>query len=314
MLKLNELFKGKKFDKKVRFNQIVDEWLEGKKLLVKESTYCKYKYSINQYIMPTFDNMKLKQLQKYNFNNFITELMVELSSKTVRDIVCILKSLLYYANDEYKCNISIGKITIPKLVKNKINILTKREIKKLEKYCIAEDDPKSIGIVISLNTGLRIGEICALKWKNINLEKKQLYVKNILQRVYDKSQNKSKIIIDSPKTENSERVIPISNKLYEILKNCKKNYKDEDFFLTGDSEKYIEPRNYLKHFKTVLEKCRIKSYRFHILRHTFATNCVEVGMDVKNLSEMLGHSSVEITLNKYVHSNYNVQKKYLEKL
>src|SRR5699024_12429566 len=102
--------------------------------------------------------------------------------------------------------------------------------------------------------------------------------------------------------------------LYEIIKTIKSKYKDDNFFLTGSSEKFTEPRNYQKYFKNVLRKCRIKSYKFHTLRHTFASNCIEVGMDVKSLSEMLGHSSVEITLNKYVHSNYKLQKKYLEKL
>lgn len=135
-----------------------------------------------------------------------------------------------------------------------------------------------------------------------------------MQRVYDNEQKKTKIIIDVPKTAKSIRQIPISNKLYEILKIIKKKYNDDDFFLTGSSQKFIEPRNYQKYFKNVLRKCRIKSYKFHTLRHTFASNCIEVGMDVKSLSEMLGHSSVEITLNKYVHSNYKMQKKYLEKL
>lgn len=305
---------GKKEDDKLKFNILVEEWLENKKISIKESTYCNYVYVINKYIIPVFDNMLIEELQNYNFNNFIIELMKELSTKTVRDILCILKSILCYANEEYDCNIKISKITSPKLVQSNVTILSNREKGRLENYCIKTNTLKSMGIVICLNTGIRIGELCALKWKNIDLDKKILYVNHTLQRVYDKKQKKTKIIIDVPKTAKSIRQIPISNKLYEILKAIKNKYNDDNFFLTGSSEKFIEPRNYQKYFKDILKKCRIKSYKFHTLRHTFASNCIEVGMDVKSLSEMLGHSSVEITLNKYVHSSYKLQKKYLEKL
>ena len=304
----------KKEDDKLKFNILVEEWLENKKISIKESTYCNYVYVINKYIIPTFDNMLIEELQNYNFNDFVIELMEELSTKTVRDILCILKAILYYANEEYDCNIKISKIKSPKLVQGNVTILSNREKGRLENYCIRVNTLKSMGILICLNIGIRIGELCALKWKNIDLDKKILYVNHTLQRVYDKKQKKTKIIIDVPKTAKSIRQIPISNKLYEILKTIKSKYKDDNFFLTGSSEKFIEPRNYQKYFKNVLRKCRIKSYKFHTLRHTFASNCIEVGMDVKSLSEMLGHSSVEITLNKYVHSNYKLQKKYLEKL
>ena len=304
----------KKEDDKLKFNILVEGWLENKKIAIKESTYCNYVYVINKYITPTFENMEIKELQNYNFNDFVMELMEELSTKTVRDILCILKAILCYANEEYDCNIKISKIKSPKLVQRNVTILSNREKGRLENYCIRVNTLKSMGILICLNTGIRIGKLCALKWNNIDLDKKILYVNNTLQRVYDKKQKKTKIIIDVPKTAKSIRQIPISNKLYEILKTIKSKYNDDNFFLTGSSEKFIEPRNYQKYFKNVLRKCRIKSYKFHTLRHTFASNCIEVGMDVKSLSEMLGHSSVEITLNKYVHSNYKLQKKYLEKL
>ena len=271
-------------------------------------------YVINKYIIAKFENILIEDLKNYNFNDFVIELMSELSTKTVRDIICILKAILCYANEEYNCNIKISKITSPKLIPGNIDIFSNKEKGRLEKYCIRVNTLKSMGILICLNTGIRIGELCALKWKEIDLDKKILYVNNTLQRVYDKTQKKTKIIIDAPKTAKSIRQIPISNKLYERLKKIKNEYNANNFFLTGSSEKFIEPRNYQKYFKNTLRKCKIKSYKFHTLRHTFASNCIEVGMDVKSLSEILGHSSVEITLNKYVHSNYKLQKKYLEKL
>ena len=217
-------------------------------------------------------------------------------------------------NEEYDANIKIKKIKSPQLIQEKVEILSNREKGRLENACIRENTLKSIGILVCLNTGLRIGEICVLKWENINLDKNILYVKKTLQRVYNKEERKTKVIIDVPKTISSIRAVPISNKLYEIIKPLKKDYKEEDFLLTGNNEKYSEPRSYQKYFKDILRKCKIKGYKFHTLRHTFSCNCIEVGMDAKSLSELLGHSKVEITLNRYVHSSYKMQKKYLEKL
>ena len=252
-----------KEDDKLIFKQIVEEWLQTKEISIKESTYLKYVYSINKYIMPTFEKFTIQELQEYNFNDFIIDSMKTLSNKTIRDILCILKSILNFANEEYDANIKIRKIKSPKLMQEKVEILSNREKGRLEHYCIRENSLKSIGILVCLNTGLRIGEICALKWENINLDKNMLYVKKTLQRIYDDKSRKTKVIIDAPKTISSIRAIPISNKLYEILKLLKKDYKDEDFFLSGDKEKYIEPRSYQKYFKDILRRCKIKGYKFH---------------------------------------------------
>lgn len=165
-----------------------------------------------------------------------------------------------------------------------------------------------------MNTGMRVGEICALKWKNIDLDNKYIYVEKTLQRVYNQQNKNSNIIIDKPKSNSSIRSIPINKKTYEVLKKMKKKFNDNDYFLSGKSNKVVEPRNYQYTFKSILRKCKLKPYKFHILRHTFATNCIEVGMDAKSLSEILGHSDVDITLGTYVHSSDKIKKKYLEKL
>lgn len=304
----------KKEDDKLDFEKISTEWLLQKKIGIKESTYAKYEYMINRYLFPNLKDMKIEELQKYNFNELVVELKEDLSAKSVRDILGILKAILYYANDEYGYNFKIKKITSPKLDIENIVIMSRREKSRLENYCIKDNSLKALGIVICLNTGLRIGEICALKWENINLNKRTLSVKNTLQRIYDDKTKKTKVIIDVPKTRKSVREIPLSTKLYELLKAIKKKYKDIDFFLTGSSQKYIEPRNYQFYFKSLLKKCKIKDYKFHQLRHFFATECISVGMDVKTLSVILGHASVDVTLNRYVHSDFKKQKKYLERL
>lgn len=300
--------------KTVRFEDIAEGWLEVKKNAIKESTYYNYVYNINKHLKPKFRRFRLGKLQKYNFNSFIEEKMKDLSPKTVREITNVLKQILRYAMEEYNCVFKINSITSPRVEIDDIRILSKREKGKLERYCIKDGSLRCMGILICLYTGLRIGEVCALKWENIDLDKKTLYVRNTLQRVYDEKRKTTKIIIDKPKTKKSIRSIPISTKLYNMLRPLKKQYQNEDFFLTGLSDKFIEPRSYQNIYKKILSDCEIKEYKFHILRHTFATQCIEVGMDVKSLSEILGHANSEVTLNRYVHSSYKAKKKFLEKL
>lgn len=312
---ITDNIKNRKNKKNITFEVLTLEWLESKKKEVKESSFANYSYTIKKYLMCEYQNDLLEILEKKDFNEYIEELNQDLKPKTVRDIVVILKSILSYANDKYNCNIKIKQIKSSKLEQEPLVILNKEEKDKLEKYCSKENSLKNIGIILCLNTGLRIGEICSLKWKNINLDKKEFYVRSTLQRIYDDNLKNTKVIIDKPKTKASIRNIPISNKIYNMIKEIQKQHNENEYFLTGSSNEYIEPRIYRTYFKKVLRKSKIKTmYRFHILRHTFASDCIGVGMDVKSLSEILGHTTVEMTLNKYVHSSYDQKKKFLEKL
>lgn len=298
--------------RKVKFKKVANEWLEYKRNCVKESTYFNYMFIIEKYLNIKFADVNIKKIS--NYNDTIKELSHRLSPKTVRDIVNVLKAILKYYEEEHNCKLNYKKIGMPKLEKNSIEILSDKEKNKIENYCIKENTLKSLGIVICLNTGLRVGEICALKWKNIDLEERNIYVKENLQRVYNPKNRCSNIVIGRPKTESSIRCVPMNKKLFLILSNIKKKYELEAFFLTGSSSKFIEPRNYQNKFKHILRKCKVKPHKFHILRHTFATNCIEVGMDIKALSEILGHSNIEITLNIYVHPSRRRKNKYLEKI
>lgn len=297
----------------IRFEEISKEWLELKKSTIKQSTYYKYAYCIEKYLKERLGYLKKKGLEKYDYNKMTNELTKELSPKTVKEILNVLKSILKYARQKYNIIVNLELITSPKVRAKEINVLSKKEIDKLEKHCLEEHTFKSLGILICLNTGLRIGEICALKWQDIDFEKKLINIRKTLQRVYT-VEKKTEIIIDSSKTESSVRAIPMSDKIYHILKELQKKQEIDSFFLTGSKFKYIEPRTYQNIFKKILKDSKVKEYNFHALRHTFATNCIKVGMDIKSLSEILGHASVDVTLNRYVHSSYEMKKKFLEKL
>lgn len=298
---------------RVKFKKLTDNWLLYKKHRIKESTYLNYNYIINTYLNEKFRKKRLNFFLNYDMNEFIDALESNLSSKTVRDIVLVLKSILKFAERKYNANFKLDLITMPTADKNELQVFNEKEVKRIEKECLKSEDIRSIGVLIAVYTGMRIGEICALKWENIDLSKRLIHVTQTLQRVYIEKK-KTKIIITPPKTKTSQRKIPIPSILYDELKLKSVNYKKEAYVLTGDENKYIEPRTFQYVYKKILESGQVKYRNFHCLRHTFATRCVRVGMDIKSLSEVLGHSDVNITLNRYVHSSYDSKKKFMEKL
>ncbi len=301
--------------KTISFNEETKDWLLFKKNSIKSSTYYRYKYLVDKYILSFFKYKSIYFFLDYDFNIYIEYLSSILSTKTVKDILSIFKSILKYIERKHNIDYKLDLVSTPKNEPNEIKILKNEEKEKLEKYCLENKDLKNLGIVICLNTGLRLGEICALTWNNIDFNEKCIIINKTIQRVY-KGKKDTSIQLDTPKTKKSIRKIPISNKIFYPLKDLKKvnNYCGDEFLLTGSKERYIEPRNYQRVFKKCLKICDIDDYNFHILRHTFATNCIKIGMDAKSLSEILGHSNVNITLNTYVHSSYNTQKKFLDKL
>lgn len=298
--------------KRKDFEVVTEEWLKYKKNTVKKSTYYNYSYSVAKYLYPSFAGKNITKIK--NYNNFIEELSDTLSPKTVRDIVTKLKEIINFYEEEHNTKLNIKKMSLPKINKKEIQILSNKEKQKLEKYCIEQNSLKSLGILICLNTGLRVGEVCALRWENVDFETRRIHVEKTIERIYSKEENKTIVIIDTPKSITSVRTIPINSKLYNILKQIRGKSKKTDFVLTGSSEHYVEPRNYQYNFREILKKSKIKRYKFHTLRHTFATNCIEAGMDIKSLSEILGHADVSITLNIYVHSSDKTKRKYLEKI
>ena len=298
--------------KRKDFEVVTEEWLKYKKNTVKKSTYYNYSYSVAKYLYPSFAGKNITKIK--NYNNFIEELSDTLSPKTVRDIVTKLKEIINFYEEEHNTKLNIKKMSLPKMNKKEIQILSNKEKQKLEKYCIEQNSLKSLGILICLNTGLRVGEVCALRWENVYFETRRIHVEKTIERIYSKEENKTIVIIDTPKSITSVRTIPINSKLYNILKQIRGKSKKTDFVLTGSSEHYVEPRNYQYHFKEILKRNKVKKYKFHTLRHTFATNCIEAGMDIKSLSEILGHADVSITLNIYVHSSDKAKRKYLEKI
>ena len=234
----------------------------------------------------------------------------------LKSIVTKLKSILNYITKKYCIIFDLDAFSVISANSNEVAVFKDYESHKLTKYLVSSNNIKNLGVLFSLYSGLRIGEVCGLKWCDIDLEDEVLYVNRTVQRIYlgKKDTEKTRLLISKPKTQKSKRKIPISKVLLKQLKELKNKYPPDAFVLTGKTDKFYEPSSYRYDYKIILQKCKIPYRKYHALRHTFSTNCIKVGMDVKSLSEVLGHSSIGITMNLYVHSNNEIKKKYINKL
>ena len=290
------------------FSSNIYNWLKSVKISCKKSSYSNYEYKVYAYLIPEFEKYQKKQINAIIINKF-TEKMLNrgLDPKTVKDILILLQQILKYHN----ININIA---MPKIAKKEIQILSKEHQKLLEQKLNSYSSLDNIGILLCLYTGLRIGELCGLKWENIDLKNNIIKIEKTLIRVKrddKKIKAKTIVILDTPKSISSIRNIPIPNFIIPMLKKLKSS--DEHFFLTN-KEKFIEPRSFTNHYKNIVHSIGLDKYNFHTLRHTFATRCIENGCDPKTLSEILGHSSVKITLDRYVHPSFANKRKMMNSL
>lgn len=299
----------------IDFKSICHEWLENKKKNIKQSTYAKYSFEIEKYIIPQFRKCKLYEINKNSLCDLITSNQ-QFSQNTLKHISVIFKSIVGYVNEKYDFNIELRDYKFKSISDKKYNVLSVPEQKKLEKYLLKQTDLSKLGVYLCLYTGLRIGELCALNWSDIDLENEILSVNKTMQRIQNADNNsnlKTKIIIEAPKSDTSIRVIPLSKRIINLIKKYKPVNRNNTYFLTGNID-YIEPRTLQNKFKNYLENAGIENINFHALRHTFATRAIESGMDIKSVSEILGHSTVKMTLEKYVHITMEQKKKQINKL
>lgn len=305
-----------------KFDDIAMEWFNATQPNVKESTGNKYLNSLNSYILPMFQGRKASQLtydfileQCNNLLKFGGKKGTGLSTKSVSDILSILRNILQYAEQH---NIVIPcdarSIHIGRSQKKDLRVLSLDEQKRLCNYLYSDLNGYNLGILLCLFTGMRIGEVCALTWNDISLSEKTIHISKTLQRIqnHNGETTKTRIVITSPKSTCSIRIIPIPENLVTLL--VRYQTVSTGFFMTNSECKFIEPRTMQNHFKAVLKECSIAPANYHALRHTFATRCIELGFDIKSLSEILGHASVNITMNRYVHPTLTLKKENMDRL
>lgn len=282
-------------------------WLREAQTFLKESSVIKYENMLRSYILPVFGEMELSDITNENLVSFVGDLRTSggikkngLAPSTVSEVVTTLNSLRIYAlRHDYTIKFTPTCVTV-KQKKSSIRVFSRSEEKRLMAYLHEHMDLTSLGIIICLYTGIRIGELCALRWDAIDLFERTMQINKTVQRlrIRDNPVKKTEVRILEPKTQNSIRTIPLPDVLVELLEG----YQTKGaFLLTGDKTRFFEPRVIQKRFKRILEKSGIADANFHTTRHTFATRSVELGFDIKSLSEILGHSSVTVTMNLYVH-------------
>ncbi len=296
----------------VRFSIIAKEWLILIECSKKRTTYMKYCFVYEKYIKKKLGPLPFSKLNEETLAEVFRKKENETFSESLqKSISCVLNQILSYAELHYHIPVSPYTYQIQKNKRKPIEVLNLVEQTKLFQYLYEEMDIEKLGILLCISTGLRLGEICSLKWKDINLKGKVLYVNTTVQRIaVDGYKTKTILMEGEPKSIFSKREIPLSE---EIIKWLTLYYDSAEQYVLCRN-KPMEPRTYQNKFQKYLKLAGIERKNFHILRHTFATNCMNSGMDIKSLSEILGHSDVKITLNCYVHPTMEMKRQYMNSL
>lgn len=300
-------------NEQIKIKEIIDLWKREKLKYVKQSTYSTYVVLIDKHIEPFFGE-KTEILEKDVQEFVFKKLNDNLSQKSIKDMIMILRMIIKYGV-KYKMipYQEIDVIFPTEREKKELEVLSISDQKKIINYVKSNLTFKNLGIYICLCTGLRIGEICALTWNDIDVEQGTLIVGKTIQRTYNYEKNCTEIIVDAPKTINSYREIPLTSDLVKVLKPLKR-VMNGDYYIISNDVRPIEPRTYRNYYKKFLENLNIPFIKFHGLRHSFATRCIEGNCDYKTVSVILGHSNITTTMNLYVHPNMEQKKKVILKM
>ena len=313
-------FPGPKQARGETFRDLTEKWLAQKEKEVKPSTYMHYDFLIRRHLFPAWEHQDLRTLSNDQIEQYITLLLASgrvdgkggLSATTVCGIATVLQSILDFGVQQKSC--CVFRVSKPQKTWeiSKKSVLTIEQQQHLEN-ALYTTHPFDIGVLLTLHTGLRIGELCALRWRDIDLTHRRILVTATLQRIPRKgTEEKTEVVYGLPKTKASLREIPISPQLLQLLFLVKPAAQDK-FFLTS-SALPAEPRRYQYYFEKTLKNCGLPHINFHILRHTFATRCIEAGGDPKTVSALLGHQTVKTTLDCYVHPTFAQKEKLIQSL
>lgn len=281
---------------------------------IKATSRERYRALIELHIQPELGEWKVRELDEEALNAFVCKKLKSgrldgkggLSPKTVRDICTIMKSALKLAKRKYRYS-GDREINVPAIKQKRVEVFSPLESQKITAAILKKPDRSGLGYLLCLETGLRLGEVCALRWSDINLAEGILRVQRTVYRInYGK---RTELVLQTPKSENSIRSIPLTAKMLSVLRQMKDR---KDCYLLTGTERPLEPRTMQYRFRRFLEKNNLTIRNYHVLRHSFATRCIEGGMDIKSLSEILGHSNVQTTLQMYVHPSMATKRAAME--
>lgn len=306
---------------RTQFGSLSLEWLQSVHAKVKESTYTKYRNLIKSYIIPEFGSLSILTMTSEGISAHCNHLLIYggaqnagLSPKTVTDVLSVVRRVLRYSQQKGIPAPCTGDEIKIKRAKKELSVLSRSEQIRLYRYLVANPSERNLGLLICLMMGLRVGEICALRWEDISLADGTAHIHQTMQRIQTENGGgrKTSVVVTAPKSVCSIRTIPIPESVMKVILEHFQSRRG--YVLAGKNGKPVEPRTMQNHFQRVLAEVGISSVNYHSLRHTFATRCVEVGFDVKSLSEILGHASVTITMDRYVHPTMELKKENMQRL
>ena len=299
------------------FSLFCDEWLALQRGEIRESTFVKYGMILEKHVKPQLGKYNPLALNTKKVEDFKWELLdvKDLSPKTVKDILRVLRAITEYTAKQFPNGFPDLEFHYPKIDRKEIRVLSPNEQHRLISCLLNDLDECRFGILLSMLTGIRLGELCALRWEHISIPEQTIHICATLQRLKNLKENaetKTRLRIDNPKSNTSCRVIPIPEDAMDLCRKMMQR-NPKVFVLTG-TQKPMEPRTLQYRLEKYTRECGIEGVHFHTLRHTFATRCVEAGFELKSLSEILGHANTSITLDRYVHSSLDLKRANMNKL
>lgn len=297
-------------------NQLFELFL--KRATVKRSTYARYKTVIDLHILPRLGKRRVCTLTVKELSAYLWEKRRHgnlrtggaLSEKSVRDLAVLIKSALRFARRELHVYADALNMPLPPYKQKRVRTFSEPEVQRMEVEMQNTPDRKNLAIVLALCAGMRIGEICALRVSDIDFLASTIEIQQSAQRI--QIGQKTKLLVQSPKSDASKRTIPLTAGLLRCLKDAVRGLPEDAYVLTGRVDKPMEPRTLRYFFDRFQKRCGIQRRNFHVLRHTFATRCIETGADSKSVSEILGHADVQTTLRLYVHPSIETKRRVIE--
>ena len=307
-------------DTKLTFSEIAEMWLQSIKCGLKESTYAHYQYTLYKYILPILGTVPILRLEENTLEQALQKIIAppdgqhkELGFSSAKECLSMVRRICKYA-----VHLGLSRpmelfVRLPQEKSQPTTPLSAAEQNQLRTYVLSDPTPRKLGLLLGIESGLRIGEVCGLKWSDFDLKAGTVQIKRTVSRIYC-GDGHTKIVIQSPKTRTSQREIPLSRYMVQALKILQKSYPSDAWFLSGNKIKPVEPRCYRKSIKAYLKQAAVHQVRPHVLRHTFATTCLQAGCDIKTLSELLGHANANITLQRYVHSDLARKRREIQRI
>ena len=299
---------------------LFERWLSGDIFnQVKPSTYSNYYFCMQKYVLPFFSkngNERLSKITAAQFTQSIKD-TCSLSESYKRKILIIFKTALKDITKNTPALSGITEaVTLPKIEYSEVAVFSISEQRLIENAAVRSNDKRMLGILLCFYTGIRLGELCALRWCDIDYETGVISITKTVTRVknFQPLGEKTKLIVGTPKSRKSMRKIPLPDFLLRLFAENKARAKNSNYYVLSGTGTPIDPRYYQKLYQKLMQGVNVKYRKFHAIRHTFATRALESGADIKTLSEILGHSNTSTTLNIYVHSLMDQKKLVMDKL